>query len=643
MRSATPWVFRTPTPEPPAFPNLPLNARQTANPAGWPAPQLTLPVRSFPASTLTPLAPAARLENLAERLRLGKGELLTFALSADGQWLAAAARRGISLYDARSLREKHFIATQDEIRLLAFSSDGGLLAAADRESRVGLYETRSGSLLRRLDYGPQGLPLTLSFLAGDSLVHAGTANELSLTWESATGKLAHRWPTSGSSAQATSADGSLLATANWSGTIYFWNLADGRSPGRLWRDSEILALEFSPDGLNLAAGYGDSTAVIWRLDGGQALYTLYGHTDRVISVAYSPDSRWLATGSWDHTVRLWDAENGELLETLESHTGRIERVAFSSDGRSLVSSAEDGRLQFWTVPTGMRGTVLTDFSPYGNAIFTPDGEILLTGGQDGWLRWWDAASGRHVRQVLAHASGISALQVSPDGQWVVTGGTAGELRLWKTSDGSPLAALSGPEAWVNSLVFSPDGRRLAVSTANGTIRIWDTSTGQLAQVLETGEQAILRLAYSPDSRSLAAGSINGCVTVFQPGGSAAPRVFRENGAFLSGLAFSPDGQTLAAGGDEKPISLWRLVTSSQTQTMESKSPEGLAALAFSTNGQVLAAAYWDRTLRLYSPTSGSLLRSYNLPFSARQISLSPDGRRLALSLEDGTISIWGIQ
>ena len=630
-----PEVQALPTP-------IPVIARSTSQP-GWPTPQYTLPVRVVLASALTPLAPTARLENLAELYRLGKGSLLTFAYSPDGVWLGLATQRGIFLYDARTLQEKRFISTPLENLLLAFSTDGRQLAAADRDSRITLYETASGSRVRRLDNGPLGRPLALAFFAGDSQLYIGSSSEISVIWESATGKLAHRWPTSGDAAMAVSADGSLLATSNWSGNIYFWTLAEGRSPGRLWRDSEILAMQFAPDGLTLAAGYGDHSAVIWRLDGGKALHILAGHTDRVISVAYSPNSRLLATGSWDQTVRLWDADSGELLQTLESHTGRIVQVSFTPDGNHLVSAAEDGRLQTWAIPSGVPGTVLVDFAPAGNAIFTPDGKTVLTGAQDGWLRWWDADSGRLQRQVLAHPSGISALQVSPDGRWIVTGGTGGCLRLWLASDGSPQGTLTGPEAWINSLAFSPDSRRLAASTASGLVRIWDTASGQLDQTIATGEQSVLRLAYSPDGRSLAAGAISGSILLLQPGSSSAPRVLRENGAFLSGLAFSPDGQTLASGGDEKTISLWRLAAGSLIFTTASKTSDGLAALAYSASSQVLAASFWDRTLRLYSPISASLLRSYDLPFAARQLSLSPDGRRLALSLDDGTVSVWGIQ
>jgi len=193
---------------------------------------------------LTPLAPGPRLEALGEVLRLGKGTLLTVAFSGDGRWLGLGVSRGIYLYHARTLSETRFIATPLETPRLAFSADGIYLAAADRDSRVTLYETASGRLVRRLDNGALGMPLALSFVTG-GLLYVGTSNEISVLWETATGKMPHRWYTTGNAAMTASVDGVLLASANWNGTIDLWNLADGRGLGRLWSDAEILALQLA--------------------------------------------------------------------------------------------------------------------------------------------------------------------------------------------------------------------------------------------------------------------------------------------------------------------------------------------------------------------------------------------------------------
>ena len=652
--SRTPLVFTTPThpatvtpaaiaPVAIPIPQFADSEQNLATPAGytWPTPMPTA-ARSFAINTLTPIAPGSRLQALSEVMRLGHGTLLYFAFSSDGRWLGFSTRRGIDLYDAHTVNPALFIPTPVEILRLAFSPDGSLLAAADRDSRISLYETVSGSLIRQLDNGALGSPLTLTFYSGGSLLHIGTSSEISVIWEVETGKLFHRWYTSGNAAMAASLDGELLATSNWNGSIFLWTLQDGNSPGRLWADSEILALQFAPDRATLLAGYGDGTALIWNLDGGKVLHSLRGHSDRVTTVAVSPDSNLAATGSWDNTIRLWDMDSGRLLDTLRGHSGRIVQIAFTADGRGLASYAEDGRFQFWTIPTGIPTKFLDDFAPPGNAIYLPDGKTLLTGAQDGWLRWWDADQGSLLAERLANPAGISALQISPDGALIATGGTDGPIRLWESASGRLIAEFNDSKVWVNNLAFSPDGHWLAAGGAEGNIRIWDMTSGRLAKTIDTGTAVILRLAFSPDSRQLAGGGLDGSVALWQVDNSQPPRTLREKGHFVSALAFSPDGTTLASGGDEKTISLWRLVGGRLTLTAEHPNAEGLAALAFTPDGQVLAASFWDHSLRFFSPTSGSLLEEVDLPFSARQISISPDGRQVALSLEDGTVRLWAI-
>ncbi len=652
--SRTPLVFTTPTsptaatptslsPQYFPIPQFSASEQGLATPIGyaWPTPMPTQ-ARSFMVNTLTPIAPGSRLAALGEVMRLGHGTLLYFTFSDDGHWLGFSTQRGIELYDARTLSAALYIDTPVEILRLAFSPDGHLLAAADRKSRISLYDTVSGSLIRQLDNGALGPPLTLTFFSAGSLLHIGSSSEISVIWEVETGKLAHRWYTSGNAAMAASANGVLQATSNWNGSIFLWTLQDGNSPGRLWADSEILAMQFAPDSATLLAGYGDGTALIWNLDGGKVLHVLHGHTDRVTTVAVSPDSRLAATGSWDNTIRLWDMTSGLLLDTLTGHSGRVVQIAFTPDGRGLASYAEDGRFQFWTVPAGIPTKSLDDFAPPGNAIYTPDGKTVLTGAQDGWLRWWDAEKGTLLAERLADPAGISALQLSPDGTLIATGGTDGPVRLWKAASGQLIAEFNELKVWVNNLAFSPDGHWLAAGGAEGNIRVWNMTSGRLDRTIDTGPAVILRLAFSPDSRQLAGGALDGSVSLWQVDSSAPPRILREKGPFVSALVFSPDGYTLASGGDEPTISLWRLGSAGLSVTSENQHAEGLAAVAFTPDGQVLAASFWDHSLRFYSPTSGSLLAAIDLPFTARQISISPDGRQLALSLEDGTVRLWAI-
>jgi WD40 repeat protein len=74
----------------------------------------------------------------------------------------------------------------------------------------------------------------------------------------------------------------------------------------------------SADGRLLTSGNFDGTVQLWQAPEGQPLATLSGHTGPAYRVALSADGRLLASGGQDGTVRLWEVSSGACLRTLRS-------------------------------------------------------------------------------------------------------------------------------------------------------------------------------------------------------------------------------------------------------------------------------------------------------------------------------------
>tara|TARA_R110002050_G_scaffold170404_2_gene302230 strand:+ start:1415 stop:1708 length:294 start_codon:yes stop_codon:yes gene_type:complete len=87
---------------------------------------------------------------------------------------------------------------------------------------------------------------------------------------------------------------------------------------------------------------------IWDVSNGQAVSTLTGHTDFVLSVVYSPDSMWIASGSKDRTVQFWDPRTCATNVMLQGHKNSVISLAVSPRGKHLATGSGDSRARLWS-------------------------------------------------------------------------------------------------------------------------------------------------------------------------------------------------------------------------------------------------------------------------------------------------------
>ena len=183
-----------------------------------------------------------------------------------------------------------------------------------------------------------------------------------------------------------SPDGRFLALGTSSG-LWLYAPSDG-TLRHLWAASPVWSVAFSPDGALLASGSVDKTVRLWRVEDGELVCTLEGHTDEVLSAAFSPDGALLASGSADKTVRLWWVRDGKLVDTLTSHTAEVWSVAFSPDGALLASASDDQTVQLWRVEDGELVRTLEVGIAVHSVAFSSDGAYLALGLEDGTVQLW---------------------------------------------------------------------------------------------------------------------------------------------------------------------------------------------------------------------------------------------------------------
>ena len=478
----------------------------------------------------------------------------SLAYSPDGRTLAAGRWQGIDLLNVQTGERKSSLSGHTEdVRVLAFSSDGKKLASAadhHEDATIFLWNARTGKHLRTLTGHPRN-------------VH-------SLTF---------------------SPDNSTLASGSRDDIIRLWNAKTGKQTRTIeeWSDS----LTYFPDGKTIGVGQG-GTIVLLNANTGDVSQGLPAHKDGIHSLIFSLDGSTAVSSSWDGTTRVWNVETLSFI-TIEGHFN-FERIALSPNGKT-VAVVNAANIFLYNALNGQFDKVLDVGRRGGPLTYSPDGGTLaIETWEDGrQIHLLNARTGKSKRSLDWEGDGVRAIAFSPDGKILASGSWGdGIIRVWNAKNGKLQHKLSGHTESVETLVFSSDGKTLASGGGDRTIRLWNPKTGQLQRTLEGHRHEVRSLAFSPNGNTLASGNWDE-LHLWNPRNGQLKQTIE--GARGEALAFSKDGQTLAAGR-YRVIHLLNARTG-EIQRALSGPPEAPSYLAFTPDGGTLVSGGYDRTILLW--------------------------------------------
>ncbi len=199
---------------------------------------------------------------------------------------------------------------------------------------------------------------------------------------------------------------------------------------------------------------------------------------------------------------------------------------------------------------------------------------------------------------------------------------------------------------IHDLQISADRRWMAAAGGSpgrqGSIELWNGDLSQRIHRWDLHKDLIYRVAFSAEGKRIATAGHDGYCKIVERSSGKTLTEFAGHSRPVMAIAFLPGDELVVSAGVDQTIQVWKSSNGQGVRSMDNHTaPVNDLALKpqQKTALPVIATASEDRTVRLWQPTIGRMLRFAKLASIARALCWNPEGTALWVGCDDGQLVI----
>ncbi len=248
---------------------------------------------------------------------------------------------------------------------------------------------------------------------------------------------------------------------------------------------------------------------------------------------------------------------------------------------------------------------------------------------------------------------IAALAFTPDAGAVVVGSQAGlAVRSWP--DLQQRRKIATQLANVLDLAFSPNGKFLAVAGGHpaekGLVEVFDWPSGESLHLYSGHRDSVAAIVWTSNS-AFATASLDRDIILWDTTSKKPVRRLRGHSRGVTALCYLANEQLLVSAGIDRNLRVWGAASGKLVRTLNNHTREvhqlatrprtsGPHTSGLQISGLAMAASVGDdRTVRLWQPSIGRMVRFAQLDAAPLAVAWLPDGSRIAVATTAGDLQL----